>query len=475
MAWALAGAILAFNVYRAATCSITIDEAFTYNRFVHPPFSRLLADYDANQHVLYTLLARATAGILGLSEFSLRLPAVLGGALYLWVALSLSRAVFGARPMLLPAFALLTLNPLVLEHMSMARGYGAGQACWMAAVYQTVSWPPSPSPRQMRLLGLLLAASAGFNLIFIPPALALLIWCAAGLRKQEGAWDRLLNHAVLPALVCSFLLLVLPLARAERGHFYLGEKTLWRSAVSIAEASLLQEMRWWATHMPGWEVAIWWIANLAPYAALTVLLLGVPAAIHTAFGTARSQSGRLGTALTTAGWATLIMLVAGHHAANVLYPFARTGIYWIPLLTLLGLWLVKNYSKYSLARGTGYALACAWVLLYGLQIRPAYYLSFPADAGSKDFVQALSKLRKGSGKIRLAVSWQLENGFLFYRHKDHLDWMEIERTDQLSKPADYYVLIPEDQQLAGRLNLRVILRHPVSRVLLAEPGSQANL
>src|SRR5271157_1468700 len=95
---ALLLAILALNVYRAVTQSITTDEAFTYHRFVSQPFGGLLQPSDsnnANNHVLNSLLARVSIGLFGLSEFTLRLPSVVAGAVYLFAAYRLSFLLFG--------------------------------------------------------------------------------------------------------------------------------------------------------------------------------------------------------------------------------------------------------------------------------------------------------------------------------------------------------------------------------------------
>jgi hypothetical protein len=479
LAQALALAILALGVYRAATCSITIDEAFTYNRFVRPPLTEILVDYDANHHVLYSLAARALTKAFGVSEFTLRLPSLLGSALYFWAAFALSRTIFGSRPMLVLSVALLSLNPIVLDHMSMARGYGAGLGLWLLALLQTVGWPPSPNPRQLRLLALTLTASVGFNLIFIPPGLALVVWCAIAIAKEEGVWDRLLNHLLIPGVVGTFLVLALPLARAERSHFYLGMKTLWESALSVSSASLLERMHWMPERVQGWDPAIWNLANRIPWAALVLMLAGVPAGIHMILRTkrmkgeapVRSQSERLAMALIVAGWITLLVLIVGHHVSNLLYPYARTGIYWIPLLTLLALWLYERYATHGLLRAAGCVVACAWLLLYALQIHPTYYPSFRGDAGNKQFVQVLRRMENGTRKIRLAVSWQLENSFNFYRHKYGLDWIAPIESGSLQRPADYYVLLPEDMPLAEKLSLKVILRDPVSEAAMAKPAA----
>jgi hypothetical protein len=471
LAQALALAIFALNVYRAATCSITIDEAFTYNRFVSVPYTQTLTDFDANHHVLYALLARFSVGAFGVSEFTLRLPSVMGGALYLWVALALSRMIFGPRPMMVAALGLLSLNPLVLDQMSMARGYGAGLACWLLALYLVVGWPPSPRPGQLRAAALALTASVGFNLIFIVPGLALAAWCAIEAGRDGGAWNNLLNHMILPGIVGTFLILALPLAHAERQHFYLGEKTLRGSVLTISQASLLQGMHWFPGRIRVWNEWVWTLADKLPWVAAALLLLGIPAGIHTLLRARTTATGRLGTSLIAAAWIALLMLGIGNKAAHVLYPFARTGIYWIPLLTLLALWLCKRYVTQAAARVAASVAAWAFLALYLLQIHPAYYPPFRSDAGTRYFVEALRRMENGSRKVRLATNWQLVEGFRFYRRCYGLDWIAPVERDSLKQPADYYALLPEDLPLIEKLRLNVLVRQPDSGAVLARAAA----
>ena len=64
---ALLGLIFAVNVYRAATQSITHDEALTYELFVAAPWTVVFNAYDPNHHVLHTILSKVTVGLLGVS------------------------------------------------------------------------------------------------------------------------------------------------------------------------------------------------------------------------------------------------------------------------------------------------------------------------------------------------------------------------------------------------------------------------
>ena len=76
---AIALARFVFCCYRAIHQAMVIDEAYCFERFLSGPWSRIYSQYDASNHVLYSILARLSIQILGLSEFSLRLPSLLAG------------------------------------------------------------------------------------------------------------------------------------------------------------------------------------------------------------------------------------------------------------------------------------------------------------------------------------------------------------------------------------------------------------
>ena len=92
LAAALAVLLFAVAVFRAWTQSITHDEAYTWRLYIASPFSSILKHYDANNHILHTWLVRLITSIAGVSEFTLRLAALGGAALYLWTLTQIGRA-----------------------------------------------------------------------------------------------------------------------------------------------------------------------------------------------------------------------------------------------------------------------------------------------------------------------------------------------------------------------------------------------
>jgi len=54
---------LGFCAWRAAGQSITGDEAITFRRYVDAPWSSLWSAYDANNHILHSILAKLSAAV----------------------------------------------------------------------------------------------------------------------------------------------------------------------------------------------------------------------------------------------------------------------------------------------------------------------------------------------------------------------------------------------------------------------------
>jgi hypothetical protein len=78
--------------------------------------------YYFNNHILYTLLARGFVDMLGESEFSARLPAVIMGLLGIVALFAFGRDNLGSRCGVLSVL-LLAIAPFHIDHSSEARGY----------------------------------------------------------------------------------------------------------------------------------------------------------------------------------------------------------------------------------------------------------------------------------------------------------------------------------------------------------------
>lgn len=101
------------------------DEIRTLVEYMRMGPGEVLATYDStNQHILYSLVARASIGWLGESALALRLPAVVFGVGSVWATWWLGRRLTSGREALLAA-ALLALSYHHVWFSQDARGYTA--------------------------------------------------------------------------------------------------------------------------------------------------------------------------------------------------------------------------------------------------------------------------------------------------------------------------------------------------------------
>jgi len=459
---ALLGVLLAVNIYRAATQSITIDEAFTYNLYLSQPLKDTFTHYDANNHVLYTLLARISLGIFGHGEFPLRLPSLLGGLLYFVALFRLSRRWFGHGPLLLLSTAVLSLNPFVLDYLSAARGYGLALGLYLYGLDRLIaSWSAGPYARDTHRAGVAFGLAIAANLAFLFPVAAAGMVCLVF--DHRRIW-RVVNELALPAIVVAGLILMVPLANATPQHFYYGAKSLAETSESVVFYSLIH------VGEPGLErfrEAVLFLAHRAVPVLIALLALGWGAIALRRRG--RDDADRAAVFLAATLVVTLAVLIAAHGAAGVMYPLGRTGVYFVPLLLLP---LVAAVAKLWPGRWTRPVAVLAALALFActavflLRWNTRVYGEWTFDAGTRDIVRRIALGHPKPG-TRVGGTWLLEPSVNFYRQTWRLDWMKPVERGAPDGDYDFYVLGPEDAGVVEKRGLVVIHRDAVSGATLA--------
>jgi hypothetical protein len=197
VAMAVLAAIFAVEVYRAAVRPIGAGEAYLYDRFVRPTMRQVLASELPNRDFLYTLLEKRSVGLFHVSPFSVRLPSLLFGALYLFAVWRLARRLSG---WFLAAGAL----PLFGDWFWRANGTGAAIALLLCPI-----WLASDR-RNLNLIGICLGLSVTAQTDFAIPAAVIALAVLAYWRQ----WPEWIDRVIIPALVVALILLVLPLTHA---------------------------------------------------------------------------------------------------------------------------------------------------------------------------------------------------------------------------------------------------------------------
>jgi 4-amino-4-deoxy-L-arabinose transferase-like glycosyltransferase len=204
LALGILAAIFATEVYQAATQPIRSGEAYLYDRFVRPTTRQVLAQELPDRDVLYSLLEKRSVGLFHVSPFSVRLPSVLFGMLYLWSVWKLASLCFRSGWRFLVAVVLPAAVPLELGWFRRADGAGTALALVACAV-----WFAS-NRKNLNLAGACLGLAVAAHLDFAIPAAILALSLLA-----LAPWTAWIDRVLIPAIVVAFILLVLPLSHAH--------------------------------------------------------------------------------------------------------------------------------------------------------------------------------------------------------------------------------------------------------------------
>ena len=185
--WALAAILLVALAARVIglDAGLWYDEIFTLTHYVRAPVGQVLTDFSSlNNHMFYSLQAKAAVAIFGESAWSLRLPAMLSGLASLIVLWAMARGVAGRLPTLFAVF-LLAVSYHHVWFSQNARGYTGLLLLTSLATLLLIEGLKRPDWRVCAAYGLSVAAgmythlSAGF--FFASHALVYgLAWLARG-------------------------------------------------------------------------------------------------------------------------------------------------------------------------------------------------------------------------------------------------------------------------------------------------------
>ena len=438
--------LFAVNIYRAATQALTVDEAFTYHLYLSKDLHTILNDYNANDHVLFTLLAKWSVNHFGNSEFAIRLPSLLGGLLYLVVVYRLSKMLFGSGWLFLLAVAILTMNPFILDFLSIGRGYGMALAFWMYALYCCFRFRQEDDPKYLVRAGVATGLAIAANLTLLFPSLALL--AVMGLRYIRQPW-RIIDRLLIPAVVTAFIFLVIPLTHVTTNAFYVGVTTL-REALEIivsacftAKSTMIQPVQDWILYMAVPLVAV----------VLVFCLLAIKWRDEQAMGIAAILAF------------ALVQIVAAHRFAGLLYPYRRTGLYLVPIFTLLWLLAVRDIDRWPRVQILAAVPLFLCVALFAMQASVTTYDEWAFCGSSKKVAALLNQ----DGARRVGASWFLEQSLNYYRDRLPISSMQPVTRAPLDLDYDHFVLLPNDYEVVQKRGLKVVFKDEESGVLLAVP------
>ncbi len=489
----LAGAILLFafgmSVYRAKVQSIAHDEALTYEWFLDQGVYHVLS-YNPANHVLFTILAKPFVWVLGVTEFTLRAPSLLGAAGYLIAAYFLCAKLFGDGLLLPVSVALLSLNPQILDCLPAARGYSLGLACLATALFILAKLlergefdPDEKGWRQgcaMASVLLALSVAASFTnvvpvacLIFTFSVVALGGWSAFN-KPQERRLRIFARYLLAPGMFAGAAILWPFLIQVRRAHGETNMGGAADAARAIFDGSFLYK---WTDDVHSSLGAIApapfsWQARFADFGAYVVLPLLF---CFVAFGLvlasrARAESktnrDRQCQLFAGAAAACVVLIFLLHTVGRITYPYSRYCLFLIPLFTtgamLTGQEIYLRMPRAYL-KAVGVLFASIVLFDYAASLNTAYFRYNAYDMISRELFQTIARdaQPRGLTNVRVGGTWWYEPEVNFYRRRYRADWLlpyDIKdrsyfwETPNSLVPADYdyFVFIPaSDPGLKG--------------------------
>ncbi len=440
----------AWCAWSAATQSLVHDEAQTFNTFLNGSWRDVYCRYSSTNHVLFSLLAKASLTIFGVSELAIRLPTVLAGFFLMWGVWRVLEKC-ESRSARWIGFVAIGLHPVILDFSIAARGYGLSLAFLTWALLWTLQ-------ERYVLAGLLLGLSVSANFTAALPAAGVI---AAAALLAEGSWrDRARTFvatagpaALAMAAVCGGALRVL-----TRGELYAGAVTLHDSLFNLIFSSIHATPRW------GW-VQPWIAANVVLYVGLPAVALFLAARAYLVW--------RRGDAKPVASLAlalALVAMLAAHRFLGLLYPLDRTGLPWM-LLFALAWALAAGSTRSGLLRRVNLLAGCLLVLQFVTQLHAGYLTLWWYDASSQQIARRIEAETRGrpAASVSISATWIHQPALEFYRVRDGVtSWKRVERLDATAFTGyDYYVLNQPDTGSDAARALTVLFSDSFAGVVLA--------
>ena len=426
---------LVWSILRAVQQAITLDEADTYfwfggreAKFIWSPLP--------NNHFLNTLLIWLSTHVFGVSALTVRLPALLGAAFYISVAYFLCRAITDRFALQFATLICLVYNPFVLDFFAAARGYSLANAFLMAALAIPV-WHtrtgrksvPVSSALASAAIGLSFASNLSFAFVDSAALLVIVIWAIR--RRGADSMLRITGCCVLPSLVVSLGMCGYPIAHYPREEHWYGARSLGEMTRSLVDASL---HRLWAP-----------LANveaLKSVGLLLLLALGVLCACRLILGSLdrefrRSVQARIAARVV----GILILTLTAHYLAFRLaklpLPMSRTGIFFLPLCTLLIAAVAASPAESPLSRWLGHVIAGVFLCLaahYLLCLRYTYFGEYENAADLKEVYGVIERLNRTYGIQDFTADGAYLSPLNFYR--------AVSKTDKFSPLSGYPGMVP---------------------------------
>ncbi len=463
-----------YTHYRAATLAITHDEAIICRMIQEHSAVDILNYIIPQDHMVNTLMMKWSCLIFPHTEYTMRLPNLIGHLLYIIFSILLLRRL-RSHHLLITGFILLNFNPYLLDFFSIARGYGLSVAFMMVSLYFAVSYAATGKTVHLvaGFFSGLLAVLTVYTLLNYYFALVglvvimMIIWWLSGAKFPEHSLKTIAGIILLVIIVSSALLyakLSGPLEKIQEEQFIYARtmKNFYTGTIRpIVYRSIYNSD-------PGLTVDLVSWAFLAVYALVPLLLAFLLGKKDYSF------TGRLMFALFIISVVIFASITAQFKLFNVRFLQNRTATFIAPVMILMLIGLTDELRRFKYLKIPVITLAYFFAFLFAVNtIRHANcsrYLEWEYDADTRTMIRDLeADAEPAPGEqVRLGIYWIFEPSVNFYRDTWELDWLNEVDRDGYEKDFEYFYVFAADSVLTREFfrDKTILKTYPISGTAL---------
>lgn len=446
--WIAGFSLLSYSTIRAFKIPITVDEGTTFLVYVQGSIKDVFLNnpVNTNNHFLNTFLIKISTALLGDSEFSVRLPSLLGHLMYIVFSFKLLQAITDKTIVIICGIVLLHFNPYFYDFFGLARGYSLSWGLMMGSMYylyryilkgknKFICWSFALAGLSVYTiliaLNYFLALIIAFNFVFLKE------YFTRQVEEKISFFIYFLkkNSAAFLVSVLLFILLAYPVSEVRKYNEFYGEQSSFyeNSILSVVNQSLFGQ-KYFGIDFP--HVLI----GIAIFVYLSVLIYASRSFFIKKYNSISTGSLAFGILFTIACWST----IAQYFLLKTPYLADRTALIYFPIFSILPVFFFVFFEKRKWLQ----ILLCVIPLMaYSyhfsqcantLTVREWWF-----DTNNKDVLNYFLENEHLDRKVTLAISGVNSPSFHFYEKVWNIgDKVEMIRKDNLEKNElfDYYYI-----------------------------------
>jgi len=484
-----------YTVIRASRISIFNDEAVTY--FISCQSLSDIVNYSlvtANNHLLKTLLIKFFVKFLGMHEFVIRIPALLGHLIYLIGVSKILKVVFDNK-LSVAGVIFLVFNPFLLELFSAGRGYALAMGFFSFSLYYTLLYVDEKHKEcrwkyaNVSLWFSVVAVLASLTFVYIYSALAILFFVNefVSLKKKkvkDVEHFSLTSFGIFASASSLLIIYTMPLAKLieENQFFYGGNTSFWHDTVG----SLILSTLYGQSYISPILILIIKICIVA-FLSCTGSILFYKMFLKKDF----NQKDRYLAAIFSLLIMCCLIIILHRIVLGSKYIIQRTACFFIPLffITILILVAYCRDKKSKIKRlFSGFIIIISIILschfLVSANFRSYFICPYAADIKKvmKDFKETLDEEKFSPNSIYLGTNWPFAHSMNFYKEKYRIEWLHSVEFQGADGIFDYYLLtldknktllgqevVSKNIEIMKKYNLEVIKEFASTGLFLAAP------